>query len=494
MRNFVIRNLKLVIWFLVFGNVILAQDSTFFGNINVDSDSVIVSLQLDNFLNDYSRKSFDELNYNLFTEQLMQFPVQQGFLFPNLTLRKIDPTTQSDSLFMNPSFNLHFGEIIVIDTLIFKDLEKTSYKLLYKDLKFLYHRKYESEVNNILKQRLKKYSFLSCSGESEVIKTHDGKFGLLVSLQEQQSNSFSGVVGYVPKTANRDGYFTGLLDIDLKNINGMGRGFKIYWSKVNENSQELTLNYFEPHLLGSQFFTNIGFNQTLRDTLLVIRNFNFGLGNDMSQHGTIEITGTYESTLPTPPGREILQLTKNKIFKAGLRYIFDNRDLVTNPTQGFLFNAHNYLGSHEKDGKQKILTQSEINAELNISLPQKLVINLNSFYKAKFIKESKLDYSDLFWFGGATSLRGYPEDFFSGNEIGSFGAELRWITGYYSRIFVFFDQGYYKTPDNEINLPNSFGIGMRLESRMGTIGLDYAFGEDDTFTTAKIHLHLKNRF
>jgi len=45
-----------------------------------------------------------------------------------------------------------------------------------------------------------------------------------------------------------------------------------------------------------------------------------------------------------------------------------------------------------------------------------------------------------------------------------------------------------------VNLPNSFGIGMRLESRMGTIGLDYAFGEDDTFTTAKIHLHLENRF
>lgn len=473
---------------------LLASDSTFFGNIQVDSDSTIVSKQFDNFLQSYFERPFDELNYNFFTEQLMQFAVQQGFLFPNLTMMQINPKSHSDSIFMNPTFNLHFGETVKIDTLIFKDLEKTSPKLLYKDLKQLTHKQFDPEIDNIIKQRLKKYSFLTYSENSEIIKTQDGKFGLLISLQEQQTNAFSGIVGYVPKTANRDGYFTGLLDIDLKNIGGMGRGFKIYWSKVNENSQELKLNYFEPHLIGSQFFTNFGFEQTLRDTLLVIRNFNFGLGNDMSQIGTVEITGSYESTLPTPSGREILQLSKNKIFKAGLRYTFDNRDLITNPTKGFLLNSHNYLGSHEKDGKSKIMTQTEINAEYNISLPQKLVLNLNSFYKAKFIKDSKLEYSDLFWFGGATSLRGYPEDFFSGSEIGNAGAEIRWITGYYSRIFIFIDQGYFKTPDNKVNLPNSFGIGMRLESRMGTIGLDYAFGEDDTFTTAKIHLHLENRF
>jgi len=33
-----------------------------------------------------------------------------------------------------------------------------------------------------------------------------------------------------------------------------------------------------------------------------------------------------------------------------------------------------------------------------------------------------------------------------------------------------------------------------LDSRMGIIGLDYVFGKGDTFTTAKIHVFLENRF
>ena len=140
------------------------------------------------------------------------------------------------------------------------------------------------------------------------------------------------------------------------------------------------------------------------------------------------------------------------------------------------------------------MTQTKFYGEINYSISKNLVINLRSTYEGKFIKNSTIDFSDQLWFGGTSSLRGYPEDFFSGSEFGIIGSELRWITGYYSRIFVFIDQGLYKNMVGEIYKPFSFGVGMRLESRMGTIGIDYAFGENDTFTTAKIHIHLENRF
>ncbi|MBN2279495.1 MAG: BamA/TamA family outer membrane protein [Candidatus Marinimicrobia bacterium] len=468
--------------------------SPFFGQITINSDSAIHSPLFTGLTKSYFSILFDTTNYNQFTKQLMTLPAAEGFLFPNLTMTQIHPLVISDSLYINPVFSLHVGERVIIDTLIFQNLDKTKPELLVRDLKFLAGQKYTSHTHNLIKQSLKKYSFLNFTNETQIIRTSKGRFGLLVSLQEQQANGFNGVIGYVPRTANLEGYFTGQLNIDLKNIAGMGRGFKIYWARVNSNSQELKLNYFEPHLAGSHFFTNFGFDQTLRDTLLVLRSFHIGLGNDISRLGTLEILADYESTLPTPAGRELLSLSKNKVLKAGLQTSFDTRDLRTNPTRGIFFSANNYLGTRKKNHRQKIMTQTEISAEINFQLPQKLIFNINSHYAAKFIKDSKLDYSDQLWFGGATSLRGYAEDFFSGSEIGLAGIEVRWITGYYSRIFVFFDQGYYKTSDNNIYWPRSFGIGMRLESRMGTIGLDYAFGEDDTFTTAKIHLHLENRF
>ena len=424
----------------------------------------------------------------------MKFPAFNGFLFPVLTLNSINPQTKEATLYINPHFVLSWGKPVVIDTLFFGNIKKTSPKLLYKDLKFLIGQSYSDKTNTYIKQSLKKYSFIGFDNNSQIVLTQHSNYGLLINLNEHQSNKYSGIIGYVPKTSNKAGYFTGQIDIGLKNISGSGRAFNIFWSKVNENSQEFRLNYFEPHVFKSQYFTNIGFGQILRDTLVVIRNLQFGLGKNISNKGIIELTLDYESTLPTPSGREILNLDNNKIFKGGLKYSFDNRDLPSNPSYGLYINIHNHFGFYKTDNKQKIMTQASLYGEINFTLARQLVIHCKSTFRGKFIQNSKIDYSGQLWFGGANNLRGYPEDFFSGSKLGMISSEIRWITGYYSRIFVFFDQGYYKNLKDETKWPFSFGLGMRLESRMGTIGLDYAFGEDDTFTTAKIHIHLENRF
>lgn len=477
---------------LLYGND-TSSHSGYFGNISVISDTLIQAENFDSFLEKYRFVPFNEKNYDQLTGQILQIPVTKGFLFPLLTLSEIHPKSRADSLFINPIFQLSWGDAAIIDTLYFGNLSKTSPHLLYKDLKYLQGKVYSSQSDEFIRQNLQRYDFLSFDN-CEIVKTNGGKFGLLVRILEKEANRFSGVAGYVPKTSAKKGYFTGEIDIALKNISGKGRGANIYWSKVNENSQELKLNYFEPHLLKSNFFTNIGFQQTLRDTLVVIRNINFGLGRNIFNRGILEITGDYETTLPTPAGKEMLGLMKSKIFKGGINYRFDNRDLPANPSRGFYLNTHHYLGFRRQEKSQKQLLQTAIYLEHNHSLSNHFILHLKADYEAKFIRNGTLDYSDQLWFGGANSLRGYAEDFFAGSETGILSGELRWITGHYSRIFIFFDQGYYKSIEGKIFQPFSFGIGMRLESRMGTIGLDYAFGEDDTFTTAKIHLHLENRF
>ncbi len=477
---------------ITFLTLIAHERNVFFGKIDLQSDNMPSKLSTLTSL--YADSIVSQQTYQQLTNMMMSFPASRGYLFPSISIIQVSPFYRNDSLFLNPTLQMDFGPLATVDTLIYENLEKTSPKLLNKDLSNLTDRPFSPSLNAVITEKLKKYSFLQLQSEPTLVTTKKNKFGLRLLLQEIETNAFKGIIGYVPKTANKKGYFTGQVDIDLKNIGGMGRGFRIFWSKVNENSQELQLKYFEPHLLGSNYFTNLGFTQTLRDTLVVIRNLNFGLGRNILQRSLLEITGNYETTLPTPAGKRILNLTTNKIIKTGLHFQYDSRDIRTNPSKGFFLDSRLFLGFHEQAGQTNRLTEIFLSGELNLTLPQSLVLNFNSNFQGKYLNNSDLTYSDLYWFGGVNSLRGYPEDFFAGREIGSAGVELRWITGYYSRIYTFIDQGYYQSLERKSFFPYSFGVGLRLESRMGTIGLDYAFGEDDSFTTAKIHLQLENRF
>jgi hypothetical protein len=39
-----------------------------------------------------------------------------------------------------------------------------------------------------------------------------------------------------------------------------------------------------------------------------------------------------------------------------------------------------------------------------------------------------------------------------------------------------------------------FGVGLRIDSEIGLIGVSLGFGQGDTFSTAKLHLRLVNEF
>ena len=51
-------------------------------------------------------------------------------------------------------------------------------------------------------------------------------------LEEGNSNTFDGVVGYVPAQNNEDkGYMTGRLEFLFRNLFGTGRFLDVFWEK-----------------------------------------------------------------------------------------------------------------------------------------------------------------------------------------------------------------------------------------------------------------------
>jgi outer membrane protein insertion porin family len=109
--------------------------------------------------------------------------------------------------------------------------------------------------------------------------------------------------------------------------------------------------------------------------------------------------------------------------------------------------------------------------------------------------------SDLFRLGGASTLRGYQEGQFLGSRIVWTNLEYRFLVAPRSFFYGFVDFGYIVQPviaaiksaaseQSKIG----YGIGVRMDSALGLIGVSFAMGEGDTFGTAKIHIRLINEF
>jgi len=494
--------LKITVIMIILFVILSAQDniktdSLYFGNITVNSSENNHNEIINKLSSDYFYKFFHKNNYREFSNQLMDLPISQGFYYPSVTLKQINLSKSGDSLFVNPEFKMDWGEEVFIDTFFFAGLINTSPKLLSRQLKKEIHSKYDNQLHLRIKEGFRRYSFLKITENREIVKSENGKYGLVLDIEEVPDNEFSGIAGYVPEKSGEDGYFTGEIDLKLMNLGGMGRQVSVYWSKINSNSQKIELKYFEPWIWKTNYFGGADFKQDLRDTLVVIREFGINFGKNVSQIGNILLDFSVEKTIPTPGGRDILGLSATNSKLLGAEFNRDKRDNLNNPIKGYKILLNLSAGSGNNEKIDSWQAQTKFGYEFFIPIRKNKCISFIGNYAGKWLSGREVLFSEQFRLGGANNLRGYPEDFFKGAEVMCASVEFRWIIGESSRLYGFFDQGYYKYKQNNINImnyPNSIGLGMRLESRMGIIGIDYGFGEGDSFSTAKIHLHLENKF
>lgn len=477
---------------------ITSCDSVCFGNLQIESEKPLTTKNVDLIRKEFFNQITNRENYDRLTEMILSEPLQAGYYFPILFLSEVRPVSDGKIIYLNPVFNLQWCDPVRIDTILFTGNEKTSNRVLIKSTDSFKKKLYTESTAGLIAQSLRRYSFCEVSRVPEIVRTKDGLYGLLIQVVEKQDNRFSGVIGYVPEKAEEKGYFTGEIDLKMLNLSGSGRQVTIFWSKINRYSQELYLKYYEPWIWKTNLFGESEFRQILRDTMVVNRELKLGFGRFLKKTGNIRINFGSQSTIPTPGGQTALGLIPTHTSLLGFELAADRTDRPMNPTRGTKFDVEWMIGKRSIDErKSQTQYQAGVQTEWVFPLRQEWVIDITGQYKGKWVSTDYLTYADQFWFGGARSLRGYPNDFFSGTEIGWMSFEIRWLISKLSRVYLFTDHGFFKTaplPQIERGYPKSFGIGLRLESRMGVIGLDYGFGKGDTFSTAKIHVYVENQF
>ena len=114
--------------------------------------------------------------------------------------------------------------------------------------------------------------------------------------------------------------------------------------------------------------------------------------------------------------------------------------------------------------------------------------------EALFLRSNEFDVSDLFRFGGATSLRGYDEEQFPVSFATRLLLEYRYQLDRASYGFVFFDLGYIERSET-INLEPlrgfkpGYGVGFQVGTDLGLINLSLAANPDEP-TGVRAHLGL----
>ena len=439
-------------------------------------------------------------------QSILQLYERTGYPLAKVVIQNVSFTDSAEEMSATVQIHIDEGKELHITQLRVEGNNTTKEYVISREARLHTNELFRSDLPEKIKQRLDHLQLFSSVSLPELYVTDTGQAGLDVRVVEGNQNSFDGVIGYVPSsTAGGSGYVTGLVNISLRNLFGTGRKLSARWYQENQSSQETELHYFEPWVASYPVNAQIGYFQRKQDSTFVKMQYDltaelmvtdeFSLGASFSQCGVYPTAGYGSSIMP-----------ESKTTSVGVSIRYDSRDNPTTPAQGILYSTEYQTGSKQTSVSELFPAEEKSNT-------QRLVFDLSS-YLSVFLRQvlatelhlrdfssSTMDVSDLFRLGGASTLRGYREGQFLGSRVVWTNIEYRFLVAPRSFFYGFVDIGYIVQPViAAIGMTASeqskigYGIGVRMDSSLGLIGVSFAFGEGDTFSTSKIHIRLINEF
>jgi outer membrane protein insertion porin family len=395
---------------------------------------------------------------------------------------------------------LHITEIRVVGN------TTTNESVIIREARLKKDQLFYADLPETVKRRLDRLQLFSSVSMPELYLTERGEGGLYIGVKEGKHNSFDGVLGYIPPDASgREGYLTGLVDISFRNLFGTGRKLAVRWFQENRVSRETELHYCEPWIASLPVNVQLGFKQRKQDSTFVREQYDISADFMITEEFSAGISFSQTIVYPSEGyGQRAVPPSRTTGFGVSVRY--DSRDDPVTPEHGLLYSTE-YRSGSKRTGKNAFFPEGSDNSTRLLLFD--LLYYLSPFHRQVVAAEmhvrdfssASIDPSDLFHLGGATTLRGYSEGQFLGSRLAWLNLEYRFIVAARSFFYGFIDFGYIENPDfstttRVITKQNKigYGIGIRMDSGIGLIGVSFAFGEGDTFGTSKIHLRLINEF
>lgn len=437
---------------------------------------------------------------------LLKLYEKSGYPFAKVALDDISFTDGGDSLGTKIALVIDEGKAARISQLRVEGNTTTKTSVIVRQARLTEGELFRGDQPAKVKQRLEKLQLFSSVSLPELYVDGDGSVGLSVRVAEGNPNRFDGIIGYVPSRGKSgDGYVTGLLDVQFRNILGTARRLAARWYRENQSSQDIELRYREPWVASLPLNAEIGFAQRKQDSSYIRNAYRISADLIATDELNLGLVVSSERVLPTE-GYGIRVVSQSRTMSIGFTISYDSRDDLTTPTSGFNYRTEYHTGVKEiQNGYQQPVNDRSstqrlaFDFEYLLSPFEKQVLAANIY--ARDFRSGAVELSDLFRLGGTNTLRGYREGQFLGSRIAWTNLEYRLLAGQRSYVFGFVDAGYVLTPERkEVGLTREeisrvgYGVGLRLDTPLGLMGVSLAFGQGDTFGMAKLHIRLVNEF
>ncbi len=330
-------------------------------------------------------------------------------------------------------------------------------------------------------------------------------------VAKQKVNRLQVVLGFSRANAGSPSRLSGQVDLNLPNMAGTGRKLQAGWRDDGAGTSIFGFGYKEPLLLGSALDMNTEISSEVRQDIFT--RFNVAAKWELpviSLWGVGLGVGWDRSTYPVG---DIERAWRNKASGSISHHRGDR--LKSGWTGRFEIlsawgSTKTRIASADSTGPSQLGHSTSVriyNIDLGgeIWLGQNMSLAGRTSYKEQTGGDTAIvPLAEQFWFGGATTLRGYNEREFHGQRVAWGSLELRIGKKRGSRLYTFWDLGYFEfatqnsgVPENVITTkgyPHGYGLGLLARTRGGDLSLAIGFPGTVDFDLAKLHVSLLESF
>lgn len=411
------------------------------------------------------------------------------------------------------SLRIHEGSKVRLAGLKVSGLKKTKPNIVLREIPIKENDIYDQRKIDQTYHKLRNIGYFHTI-EPNILEEANkkNKFIIHPKVVEARTGRLIGVLGYAPPLEGTEDIpkLTGIVELQDTNLLGTGRAAKFYWK--SGLLKALSLEYQEPWILGKPFNIGLSYSQLEqfnRNNELesdekaanVSANTSLGrfyIGDIILGYKRINFKGYTIPTLEshqdsinnTLLGNNLQTIEDGSKYSLTLRFTRDSRDYFLNPTHG------------RRDSVAFEVSYSEFKLrKVWLDVQQYFQTWENQIVAIEFHLAAAWGVSipptELFYLGGASTLRGYDEDFFSGTKRIHSNVEYRFLIGNNSQIFTFLDSGTVTSIERQSvfnRVRVGYGFGARLESKGGIIQIDYGLAAGESALRGKIHVKLGASF
>lgn len=465
--------------------------------------------EMDALLETRSGNIFDEIILEQDVERILVFLENRGHPLGRVGIESLDFRMEDGHPKMDVILRIEEGPFVTFGAVRIEGNALTKERVILREIRLKPGSPYRHEDVVSVRQKLMALGYFKEAAEPEV-NFMGNRAVVRIKITEGNANTLDGVVGYTPPKSERErGYFTGRLEFSFKNLLGTGRFLEAYWEKKDAFSQAMRFGYEEPWLMGWPLHLGGRYRQEIRDTTYVERDWRFSIRYVPWPSLSLALEGGRKEILPDSSGSVLHRLAQTRSWFFALGIDYNTLDDPLNPRKGVRYRTSLTAGRKRNIGPEFLTTQEgwrrtvssrRVEVDAEAVLP---TFGRQVFYAGLHGIEVKtgdafIPLSDQVRFGGARTLRGYTEDAFRGTLVAWVNCEYRYLISRRSRAFLFVDGGMYQRREEALGFVRGtkigYGFGIRLETRLGLVGVDFGLGEGDSLMRGKVHVGLVNWF